>query len=645
MTDGELLGCFIEHRDEAAFAALVRRHGPMVWGVCRRVLRHFHDTEDAFQATFLVLFRKASSVLPREMVANWLYGVARQTALKARSVAFRRKEWERQVTDMPEPALESDRRGDLWPLLDQELSHLPDKYRAVVVLCDLQGETRKEAAQQLGCPEGTVASRLATARTMLAKRLARHGLAVSGGTLAALLSQNAAPACAPSSVVSSAINTATLFAPGQVAPPGAISPTAAALAEGVLRTMWLTKGKIGTAVLLMAAVVGMGAAGLFYHAGPGGQAVARPEAEPGGVPNPPTGTATTRKLDSRVDFAVWGPDGKRMATLSIRPGKEGIAGFAAVKTWDVRTGKLEHSFGERALVNTRNAAIVFSPDGQTIAYCALVVKDYKRSGGFLGGFLARPKSAQELLLWDVRKGELKRTIRMGYSGTLPTFAFAPDGKTLAVSWGIDSSGRLASGARLFDTETGEESKAFIGHQGGLVIAVAFSPDGKSLATGGDANDRTIRLWDVQTAQEIRALEGVTGGSRCLAFSPDGKLLASGGDEGVRLWDARTGQSKQFLKEAGPTNAIIFSPDGKLLATAASTWKGDKATGQVKVWDAKTGKSLRTWGDTSFESIAFTPDSQGLYVLLGDKQTVKVLNAKKEGSDEARKEESKSKPPR
>ena len=153
-------------KDEAAFEALVRRHGPMVLGVCRRVLRNHHDAEDAFQATFLVLVRKAASIVPREMVANWLYGVAYRTALKARSMIARQRVRERQVTEMPEPeaAEPDDCWRDLQPLLDQELSRLPDKYRVPIVLCDLEGKTGKEAARQLGWPEGTVASRLARGR-------------------------------------------------------------------------------------------------------------------------------------------------------------------------------------------------------------------------------------------------------------------------------------------------------------------------------------------------------------------------------------------------------------------------------------------------------------------------------------------------
>src|SRR3984893_1617824 len=142
MTDGELLGRFLRSRDHDALAALVRRHAPMVWGVSRRLLRNHHDAEDAFQATFLVLVRKAADV-PRQAVANWLYGVARQTAVRLRATAAKRGRRETQVVNMPEPTVPEVRDTDLQAMLDEELSRLPDHYRGVVVLCDLEGMTRK----------------------------------------------------------------------------------------------------------------------------------------------------------------------------------------------------------------------------------------------------------------------------------------------------------------------------------------------------------------------------------------------------------------------------------------------------------------------------------------------------------------------
>jgi RNA polymerase sigma factor (sigma-70 family) len=255
LTDGQLLGRFLESRDEAAFAALVTRHGRLVWGVCRRLLNP-HDAEDAFQATFLVLCRKASSIRHREMLASWLYGVAHQTALQARRTAARRRAREKQVVNMPEPAqVERERWNDLQPLLDQELSRLPDTYQVVLLLCDLEGKTRKEVAHQLGLPEGTVGSRLARARTILAKRLARHGLAVSGGALATVLAQNGAAAAVPAPVASAAIQAASLFAAGQAAAPCVLSVQAVALADGVVKTMLLTRLKLATAVLAALAVL------------------------------------------------------------------------------------------------------------------------------------------------------------------------------------------------------------------------------------------------------------------------------------------------------------------------------------------------------------------------------------------------------
>jgi RNA polymerase sigma factor (sigma-70 family) len=255
LTDGQLLARFIEQREQAAVAALVQRHGPMVWGVCRRMLRNHHDAEDAFQASFLVLVRKAASIRQREMMANWLFGVAHQTAMKARAMIAKRRTREKQGTAMPEPqATEQDSRNDLQPLLDQELSRLPDKYRVAIVLCDLEGKTRREAARQLGLPEGTLAGRLTRGKAMLARRLARRGLAVSGGTLAAVFAQEATSAGVPISVVASTIKAASMFAAGQAAVTGAISAHVTALTEGVLKAMLLAKMRIPLTLVLALAL-------------------------------------------------------------------------------------------------------------------------------------------------------------------------------------------------------------------------------------------------------------------------------------------------------------------------------------------------------------------------------------------------------
>jgi RNA polymerase sigma factor (sigma-70 family) len=287
LTDAQLLETYVRSREEAAFAALVRRHGPMVWGVCRRLLGSHHDAEDAFQATFLVLVRKAASIVHSEKVANWLYGVAHQTALNARGRSARRRARE-QGRAMPERRYEQpDPWNDLRTLLDKELSRLPEKYRVLIVLCDLEGKSRKEAARECHLPEGTVASRLATARTMLARRLARHGLALSGSALATVLAQNVASAGMPASVASSTIKAASLFAAGHWAASGALSMKAVALTEGVLRNMLLSKLKIATAVLVLAGVLGAGASAITRQSlaretllPPGQQAPDERKAEP-----------------------------------------------------------------------------------------------------------------------------------------------------------------------------------------------------------------------------------------------------------------------------------------------------------------------------------------------------------------------------
>ena len=269
LTDGQLLRSFLDRRDEAAFEALVRRHGPMVRGVCRRVLRNDHDADDAFQAAFLVLIRKAKALSMREVVGDFLHGVAHRTALKARAAAARRRAKESRTPRRE--AVEEQIHPEWCLLLDQEVGRLPEKYRLPVVLCDLQGHTRKEAARQLGWREGTVAGRLARARALLARRLTRRGVALSASVLAASLAREAF-AHVSHSLVHSTCYAATVLAAGQAA---AVPVQIAALTEGVVRAMLLDKAKtvstMFSAILILA--VGVGA---WRHAATAG-AVEEPQ--------------------------------------------------------------------------------------------------------------------------------------------------------------------------------------------------------------------------------------------------------------------------------------------------------------------------------------------------------------------------------
>jgi RNA polymerase sigma factor (sigma-70 family) len=261
--DGHLLGLFVSTRDEAAFAALVRRHGPMVLGVCRRVIGDPHLAEDAFQATFLVLARRAASVRPRHLVGHWLYGVAYRTALKARGVAVRRMAKEKQVDAMPHPPVPPDEAwADLQPVLDAELARLPDKYRIPVVLCDLGGRTQRDVARELRLPPATLANRLAAARRLLAKRLTQRGVALSGGAVAAALGWHAATSAVPPSLAASTVKAACAAAAGTAV--GLPAPVVQ-LSDGVLRMFVLNKLKaVATGVVTGLAIL----AGLGLMAGP-----------------------------------------------------------------------------------------------------------------------------------------------------------------------------------------------------------------------------------------------------------------------------------------------------------------------------------------------------------------------------------------
>jgi RNA polymerase sigma factor (sigma-70 family) len=249
-SDTQLLDSYLTRRDEVAFETLLRRHGSMVLGVCRRVLRNLHDAEDAFQATFLVLSRSAGSIRCRQDIASWLYGVAYRTAMKARVMNAKRRAKERHAGALPRSeASASGVDEDLLAQLDHELSRLPDKYCVPVVLCELEGKSRKEAARLLGVPEGTLSSRLASAKKMLSTRLSRRGVKLSLGVFAVGLS----PTLRASTLK-------TVFSAGSV--PAKIL----ALTEGVMKAMLLSKLKITACAAALMLLAGVGATGLTYRA-------------------------------------------------------------------------------------------------------------------------------------------------------------------------------------------------------------------------------------------------------------------------------------------------------------------------------------------------------------------------------------------
>jgi RNA polymerase sigma factor (sigma-70 family) len=265
LTDAQLLERFAIGRDEPAFAALMVRHGPMVLGVCRRLLHDADQAEDAFQAAFLVLARKAGAIQRRPLLSAWLYGVAYKVAARLRGRTWRRQARETSGADLASVAASVDPDpSDLPPLLHQEVQRLPDKYRNPIVLCYLEGKTHEEAALLLRWPLGTVKTRLARARDLLRSSLTRRGVTASEEMMATALAANSAKA--PAKLVDTTIRAATRFAAGDGGADGLVSARAIALSQGVLRTMILTKMKIAGSLLLTIALLGGGAGWLAFRA-------------------------------------------------------------------------------------------------------------------------------------------------------------------------------------------------------------------------------------------------------------------------------------------------------------------------------------------------------------------------------------------
>ena len=309
--DGQLLASFVASRDESAFATLVRRHGPMVLGVCRRVVGDPHLAEDAFQATFLVLARRAAAVRPRSLVGHWLYGVAYRTALKARAAAARRSAKEKQVDAMPHPPVSVDQAwADLQPVLDSELARLPDKFRMPIILCDLNGRPQRDVARELKLPPATLANRLSAARRLLAKRLSARGVTLSAGAVASALGWHAATSAVPPALASATVKAACAAAAGTA---NGLPVPVVQLSEGVMRMFVLSKLK---------AVAAGAATGLLLLAGlgllAGAPLLAKPDEQPGKSPAPAATTNPAKPADPHRPIDVDDLTFLRQRSLDLR---------------------------------------------------------------------------------------------------------------------------------------------------------------------------------------------------------------------------------------------------------------------------------------------------------------------------------------
>src|SRR5216683_3001048 len=381
LADRELVQRFVSARDEAAFAMLVRRHGKMVLRVCQRVLHHAHDAEDAFQATFLVLSRKAGSLRHPELVGNWLYGVAHRLALKAGIYASRRWAHESQVAARPpiDPLAELTGR-ELIAVLDEELSRLAEKYRAPLVLCCLEGTARDKAAQQLGWSLSTLKRRLEYGRKLLRRRLARRGLALSAALSASLLTADTGHAAVSATLIASTIQAALSYQSGQTVAVAGISKQAAALAEEVLRATLITKVKIAAVLFLAISVGAAEAALLARQVLEGKPAEAKEQAEPKSVASIPDQAKAEATNPTRFD-----PFGDPLPLGAL-----------------ARFGTVRWRHGDQVM------ASAFSPDGTTVA-----------SGSM----------DEAIHLWDARTGKLLRILR-GHEAWVGSVFFTPDGKEL-----------------------------------------------------------------------------------------------------------------------------------------------------------------------------------------------------------------------
>jgi RNA polymerase sigma factor (sigma-70 family) len=648
-TDAELLALFAARRDEAAFAAIMRRHGRMILRLCQRTLRHTEDAEDVFQATFLVLARMAGSIRKREALGSWLYGVAYRLAQRSRAATARRRNIERNVPEMPSRGqpLDIDLR-DLQAILDEEVARLPDKYRDAFVSCCLEGKSRTEAAQALGWKEGTLASRLAHARLVLQERLSRRGVTLSAALGATALAQGETLASVPPALAASTLVAVVQFVAGKATV--AASCQAVALATGMLQTLMFARLRFLALVLLgfmlLSAGAGFAAVRTLQPADDD-QAVARPADVPadGKGHDSDAAVAQAAQIQARTDrYGEALPDGviRRFGTVRLRQcgavtfthdGRFIVSGGGAngsdVVFWDRRTGKETRRIPAKGSI----LRLQFSPDGAVLAAMtgAVITNPVwdSESGKVLFTFQGEHGSftSDGRLLLGVRNGDDGPIVgRWDAANGKPAGAWtlpadvrsprcSPDGKTVAFIQG--------NAVVLYDLEARAERRRW---PEPMMQSLAFSSDGRHLAAW---KLRTLRVWNVVSGQEEFAWNQLVDGA--VVFSADSKRLAWTGYDERSIpypWVVDIGRD-QPRRLGLPINNLpsqmAFSPDGATLAVhsdARALELRDTATGRdVLPLDANTGRIFR---------LELSPDGRHLAtfdnfrVLVWEQATGKLL---------------------
>lgn len=607
-SDRELLRAYLDHNDQDAFAALVTRHGPLVLGVCRRVLIDEHGAEDAFQATFLLLARNGTAIRKQDAIASWLYGVASRVAGHAKRSAVRRRRHEREAIAMRRTATTSDLSWrEVQAALDEELRRLPEIHRAAFVLCVLENRSCADVARELAVPETTVWNRVARARKLLRAQLAARGLTLSALLGVAALGHDGLQAAVPAGLVRATMQ-AVALAGTRGAAAGIVSAEVLRLMKGANQAMLSTKAKCLAVLLALAALIGtsVSLSGGEQRTGTppaGAQAPAKAGAAGKAAGDGARQASEPRVIEIKDEvYAVaCGPNGMAAVVLNRKRPDGGIkAGI--VQVWDMRTGKLKTTLEERTTGFHLFCRVTFSRDGKYIA----------ASGGVMRNVGGGMRLCGEVTVWDAQTGTQKQQL-VFEDDHICGVAFSADSKRVAAG-SCFHKGKVP----VWDIDTGRLVKTFEADEKIWITSLAFAPDDKTLVAGGGAGNGRVVLWETETGKfKYRVADPAMEGVNQVAFSPDGQRVAVGGiDATVRVLDARTGVVKHLLN-AHVVRDLAFTPDGKTLATAGHDHK-------IHLWDFANEKIARTLEGhrDSVAGVAIAPDGR-LLVSGGSDGTLRI----------------------